>query len=47
MQVAQFAQLGHGNSLLQWLANSHEAGGVADLQHGHTLVPIHEVTEKH
>ncbi len=43
MQVANFAQLGHGASMLQWLANSHEAAGMADFQLGHTLASFHEV----
>ncbi len=47
MQVAHFAQLGHGASMLQWLANSREADGMADLRHGHTLASFHEVTEAH
>lgn len=45
MQVAHFAQLGHGASMLQWLANSREPDGMADLQHGHTLVSFHEVSK--
>ncbi|KAL0018248.1 hypothetical protein WJX77_005089 [Trebouxia sp. C0004] len=44
-QVAQFAQLGHGASMLQWLANNREADGMADLQHGHTLACFHEVMQ--
>jgi len=47
MQVAHFAQLGHGASMLQWLANSHEADGMADLQHRHTLASFDEVSDTH